>query len=243
MLSIYAAGSLRYAFTELLAQFETNYGIATQVTLGPAGLLAQRIEQGDSVDLFASANLQHPQRLVEKGFALSSQHFIDNTLCIVMRNVPELTQQNWLSALADERFILATSTPNSDPSGDYTVQLFEQIEMYHQGIGFRLLQRAKHLVGGAVQSNLPVNTFPAAYFIDKGEADIFIGYRNNVAQLSAYDYLHIVDIPAPYTIDVHYGLCVLKAAQKDTQLLADFILSQTGQQSLTKWGFLTFKDV
>lgn len=239
MLMVYAAGSLRYAFAELLSLFETKYGIATQATFGPAGLLRQRIELGDNVDVFVSANRQHPEALVEQGLAVYSQHFVDNALCIVMRNVPELTEQDWLSALADERFILATSTPKSDPSGDYTVQLFELIEQRHKGIGEHVLRRAKHLVGGTVNSALPKGVLPAAYLIEKGEADIFIGYRNNLMQLSHYPYLKLVDIPDDYAINVQYAFSVMQHAQEETALLTDFILSETGQHCLAKWGFIT----
>lgn len=237
VLTVYAAGSLRYAFTELLDAFTACSGIQTEATFGPAGLLRRQIEQGAKVDLFASANRRHPQSLFEQGLARSTRPFINNSLCIVMRNSPELTSQSWLSALLDERFILGTSTPGSDPSGDYSLQLFDLIERLHPGAGKRLHEKARHLVGGEIHSTLPKNVLPAAYLIQSGKADLFIGYGNNAAQLSQFPDLHIIDIPAPYIIDVQYELCIMKSALREAETLSDFITSAQGRDCLIRRGF------
>lgn len=237
ILSIYAAGSLRYAFTDLLQAFTRQFNIQTEVTFAPAGLLAQRIEQGGKVDLFASANREHPQRLFEQGLSRYTKHFTNNSLCIVMKNSPELTEQPWLSALCDERFILGTSTPGSDPSGDYSVQLFELIEHSHPGTGTKLCQRARHLVGGDIYSTLPKDVLPAAYLIGTGQADMFIGYTNNLSALRQQADLHIIEIPAPYDIKIEYGLCVMQSASAEADVLSDFILSPEGQSYLIARGF------
>lgn len=72
---------------------------------------------GDAVDIFASANCAHPLRLKALGLAEETTVFTRNHLCIVMRNVPELTTQFWLMALRDPRFVLSTSTPAAIPWG------------------------------------------------------------------------------------------------------------------------------
>ena len=52
-LRLYAAGSLRNALTPLLAAFCERHSLDVVTTFGPAGLLSEKIEQGDDVDLFA----------------------------------------------------------------------------------------------------------------------------------------------------------------------------------------------
>lgn len=231
-LTVYAAGSLRYAFSNLLAAFSERFDVSVNVTFAPAGLLRQRIEAGERVDVFASANAEHPQRLIGQGLACSTRHFINNSLCIVMRNHFELTSRPWLEALADERFILATSTPGCDPSGDYSIRLFELIERFHPGVGEKLRRKARHLVGGEMQSTLPKNVLPAAYLIESGQADIFISYSNYAARLSEFPYLHIMNVPAPYSVDAQYWLAAMASALPETDVLADFIMSPDGQNYL-----------
>ncbi len=62
-----AAGSLRRVWPQLMAHFPEP--VETQ--FGPAGLLRERIESGEACDLFASANLAHPQALLAAGRAQS----------------------------------------------------------------------------------------------------------------------------------------------------------------------------
>ena len=61
--SVFAAGSLKAALSELARAFQHQYEIPVQATFGPSGLLRERIEAGEPVQVFASANMQHPQKL------------------------------------------------------------------------------------------------------------------------------------------------------------------------------------
>lgn len=58
---LFAAGSLRLAFAPLLSAFQRRAGQKVTAEFGPAGLLRQRIENGERPQLFASANVAHPQ--------------------------------------------------------------------------------------------------------------------------------------------------------------------------------------
>ncbi len=84
---LFAAGSLRLAFTPLLSAFQRDTGQKVSAEFGPAGLLRQRIENGERPQLFASANVAHPQRLADLGMAGAVQVFARNRLCATVRNV------------------------------------------------------------------------------------------------------------------------------------------------------------
>ncbi|MDU7807376.1 MAG: substrate-binding domain-containing protein, partial [Serratia marcescens] len=90
---LFAAGSLRLAFAPLLSAFQRHAGQKVTAEFGPAGLLRQRIENGERPQLFASANLAHPQRLADLGMAGAVQIFARNRLCVTVRNVPALTER------------------------------------------------------------------------------------------------------------------------------------------------------
>jgi molybdate transport system substrate-binding protein len=56
-LSLYAAGSLRSALTEVGAAYEAAFGTPITGEFAASGLLRERIEAGERPDVFASANL------------------------------------------------------------------------------------------------------------------------------------------------------------------------------------------
>lgn len=238
LIHLYAAGSLRRAFTPLLETFSQRYAIAIAPTFGPAGLLCERIIQGEAADIFASANCAHPLRLKSQALAEETALFTRNQLCIVMRNIPELTRQSWLMALCDPRFVLSTSTPGSDPGGDYAVQLFERIEQLHHGRGKALRERARALVGGPTSTTVPNGMTAGSWLIRSGQADIHIGYASYIPQLINQPDLHILQLPAPYRIDADYMLALIKPSRDETRLLANYIQSPEGQGFLLNHGFM-----
>ena len=68
-LQVYAAGSLREAFTAIAADYEARTGQKIALNFGASGLLRGRIEQGEGAQVFASADTEHPQRLAARGLA------------------------------------------------------------------------------------------------------------------------------------------------------------------------------
>lgn len=236
-LRLYAAGSLRRAFSPLLAAFSEQYAVTVAPTFGPAGMLCESIIQGTEVDLFASANCTHPQRLKALGMVEETAIFATNGLCIVMRNVPELTSQSWLEALLDPRFVLSTSTPDNDPGGDYALQLFDKIERHHRGAGVTLRERARPLVGGSMQHEIPAGMTAGSYLIRSGQSDMHIGYSSYAPMLMNQPDLHVVFLPESYAVTAEYMFATLKPVRHEARLLAQYLLSTQGQGGLVQYGF------
>lgn len=69
-LTVSAAADLVYAFTELGEAFEQETGIPVVFNFGSTGQLAQQIEQGAPVDLFAAANASFVDELAQQGRVL-----------------------------------------------------------------------------------------------------------------------------------------------------------------------------
>ena len=67
---IAAAADLGPAFEELGAQFELDTGTKVTFSFGSTGTLAQQIENGAPVDLFAAANVEFVDRLEREGLIL-----------------------------------------------------------------------------------------------------------------------------------------------------------------------------
>lgn len=69
-LTVSAAADLVYAFSDLGQAFEQETGIPVVFNFGSTGQLAQQIEQGAPVDLFAAANVSFVEDLAQKGRVL-----------------------------------------------------------------------------------------------------------------------------------------------------------------------------
>ena len=64
-----AAADLQYALKDLSGKFEKDTGIGLQVTYGSSGNFATQIESGAPFDLYLSADVQYPEKLLKDGFA------------------------------------------------------------------------------------------------------------------------------------------------------------------------------
>ena len=230
---VLAAGSLRHAMPEIAAAFERDAGIPVSVTLGPAGLLRERIEAGEPFDLFASANRAHPDRLVALGLAEEATCFIRNRLCVLARADLGLTCENLVEVLSAPATRIGISTPGDDPAGDYAFEMFDLLEAQHPGLGTPLKHRARQLVGGR---NSPPGR-SAAGLIGEGMVDLFLGYASNARLHERDPKLSVMELPPMLSPRIEYGLAIRSGAPKPVCELRDFLRAPVGQGILGSNGF------
>ncbi|MGY5799814.1 molybdate ABC transporter substrate-binding protein [Rhizobium sp. LEGMi12c] len=233
---VLSAGSLRHAFPAILGAFGHEYGIGISLTLGPAGLLRETIEEGASFDLFASANMAHPQRLVSMGLAENAVCFARNRLCVLARADLGLTTENFLAVLSDPAVGIGTSTPGDDPGGDYAFEVFDRIEARHPGKGEAIKSRSRQLVGGRNSPPAPPGK-GGGYLIADGVVDLMMSYSSNARLLAGDPAFSVIDIPDEFQPLIEYGVAIRRDADDETQCLREFLLSETGQEVLGKAGF------
>ena len=116
--SLYAAGSLRAALDEASDEFERRVGVKVERVYGPSGLLRERIAKGEPAQVFASANVEHPQALAKTGRSVAPLVFTRNVLCALTRSDTGVQSSNLLERMLDPSLQHGTSTPKADPSGD-----------------------------------------------------------------------------------------------------------------------------
>ncbi len=215
------------------------------MTLAPAGLLRERIEDGERFDLFASASMAHPLRLAALGKATDPTCFARNRFCVIARAALQLTPQTLIDRLADPNIRIGMSTPGDDPSGDYAFEVFDHIERTHPGLGADLKQRAQQLVGGRNSPSAPPGKGPG-YLISDGTVDLMMAYASNAARLRTDPSFTVVEIPPAYAPRVEYGLALSASgssgSRQRAEALAQFILSDHGQTILRSAGFLGVDD-
>ena len=140
-ITVYAAGSLRAALTEIAAAFETQPGgRPVRLVFGASGLLKDHLQTGEAADLFASANMEHPQA-VGRERGVPTVLFARNRLCALARLGLEVTPETLLDRMLDPAVKLGTSTPRVDLAGDYAFALVAQAEAVRPGA--RAARRAR----------------------------------------------------------------------------------------------------
>jgi len=139
---LYAAGSLRAALTDVSKAFRAVSGVAVQGEYGPSGILEDEIARGAKADVFASANMTHPQTLAETGKSGPVVLFARNRLCALVRPGLGVTTANLLDRMLEPEVKLGTSTPKADPSGDYAFEVFGKAEGLRRGARAALQDKA-----------------------------------------------------------------------------------------------------
>jgi molybdate transport system substrate-binding protein len=233
-LHMLAAGSLRVVIGEIRERYNKATGTVITADFGPSGVLRDRIESGEKTDLFASADMGHPLKLLADGRATRVDMFARNALCAFAAPKVGLTSANFIDRLLDPAVKLGTSTPKADPAGDYTWLMFRRADAIHAGAYETLDRKAQKIVGGPG----PVRGDPAADGLKSGKIDVMIGYcsgRQRMAQ--ALSEVQAVEVPKEITVGPEYGLAVIKGADPRADDLALFMLSPEAQQIFAQFGF------
>ena len=117
-LVVYGAGSLREAIGQIASQFGQAHGVAVRTQFGPSGRMRERIEAGERVDLFASADVGHARKLVNDGRASVMAVFVRNTVCLLSPAKFGATTETMLDKLLAPGVRIGISPPKVDPLGD-----------------------------------------------------------------------------------------------------------------------------
>ncbi|HEY8905029.1 MAG TPA: molybdate ABC transporter substrate-binding protein [Rhodoferax sp.] len=236
--SVYSAGSLRGALSTIAKDHEARTGQKIALTFGASGLLRERIEKGEGAQVFASADNDHPQRLAQRGGWQPSTVFVRNTLCALTSDKLNATPDTLLATLMRPDVRLGTSTPNADPSGDYTWTMFEKANGVQPGAFVKLSTKAQKLVGAADSPQPPEGRLAYAWIMDKGDVDVFLTYCTNaVAAQKEVPRLKVVQLPPELKVGAAYGMTVRQDASPAASAFANVLLAPEGQAVFARFGF------
>jgi molybdate transport system substrate-binding protein len=235
---LYAAGSLKAALTDVSKAYEGAYGTPVEMEFAASGLLRERIEGGEPADVFASANMQHPEALMAAGWGGPVALVARNRLCAIAQPELEVSPATLLETILDPDVRLGTSTPKADPSGDYAWQVFEKAEALRPGSFATLDAKALKLTGGPDSAKAPEGRNTYGWVMAEDRAGVFLTYCTNaVLARSEVPELQIVSLPDEFAVGADYGLIVRGDAPAEAWRLALFILAPKGQTVLADYGF------
>jgi molybdate transport system substrate-binding protein len=235
---LHAAGSLRGALTEVSKAFEAAGGGTVQSKYGPSGLLKDEIAGGAKAEVFASANMTHPQALTAAKKSGPVVLFARNRLCALVRPGLAVEPASLLERMLDPAVKLGTSTPKADPSGDYAFEVFAKADKVKPGARAALEKKAALLTGAANSAAPPQGRNVYGWHVAEGRADIFLTYCTNALPAQRENSgQQVVQLPDSLTVGADYGLTVVAGASPGAYRFAMFILSADGQRILARHGF------
>ncbi|MCA9858195.1 MAG: substrate-binding domain-containing protein [Thermomicrobiales bacterium] len=196
----------------------------------PSGMLAQEIRDGAPADLAVSANTRFMNELHDAGFVPKPAYLAGNRLCIIV-NPDHAERITALADLTDPDVTLVTPQSQTDPCGQYVVQLFERA-------GLTTTMDAKRNAGTLMHSrgsgDLP------GYLLD-GRAQAGIFYHSETIALGN----RVVTIELPTELDLRDQIqFTIGAVRRNgslhphAQQVVDWFLGPDGQQLLARHGFL-----
>ncbi len=226
---IAAASDLNFAFKELVSAFEQQTGDHVKLSLGSSGNFFSQIQNGAPYDLYFSADIRYPQKLVESGHAVAESLYTYAIGRIVLWLPTQSTvsvERTGLDALLDGSIKkIAIANPKHAPYGRAAVAALQKTGLY---------ERVKdRLVYGE-------NISQAAQFVESGAADAGIIARSlALAPLmkAAGTYW---EIPAEFHPPLEQGVIQLKGARQPTvaRKFLEFLKGSEGQAIMTRYGFV-----
>lgn len=238
-LTLWAAGSLSAALGTVATNFTAATGVPVTTKFLSSGTLRQQIEAGGRPNLFASADTGNPLALQAEGLAGPVVNFTGNRIVAVAKSSLGVTSSNLLSEILNPAVRLGTSTPISDPQGDYEEQVFSLADGLLPGAKATLDAKSLRLVGGPTSPVVPAGQNSLVYFIDTtNQVDVFLTYYTSaIAAVALAPDLREIDLPASLAVSAQYGETIINGAQPGTVALENYILSPAAQAVLAANGF------
>jgi molybdate transport system substrate-binding protein len=232
-LRVAAAADLEPVLPPILAQFEHSTGTHTEATYKASAMLTTQILNGAPFDLFLSADLSYPKRLIAAGAADAAGSsdastpvtYAKGTLVLWERKDSHLPPPS-LALLRDPNLKrLAIANPQQAPYGRAAVAALNNLKLY-EALKPRIVTAE--------------NIAQAAQFVDSGNADAGLISLTSAltAQLSASGSYFV--IPRALYPPLEQGAVIVSATKQRAaaQKLLDFLLSAPVQAELAKSGLM-----
>lgn len=230
-LTVYAAASINAVLAHAKAVYETaNPGVSLTISTDSSAALEAKIEQGAPVDLFLSADMDNPQKLVDLGMAAADPvPFARNRLTVI---VPAANPAA-LRSPAD----LARAGVKVIAAGDAV-----PISKYARRLVENLARQPGYPAGfvAGYDANVVSKEDNAAAVVAKvelGEGDAGIVYLTDARSTAA---VRAIDVPDAANVAVTYAGVVIRSSADAAaaQAFLDWLAGPGGGAVLVGFGFL-----
>jgi molybdate transport system substrate-binding protein len=230
-LTVSAAASLKNSMLQAAKVFEKEYpDVKINFNFASSHHLAQQIQQGAPVDLFASADTQHTQTLVAQNKASLPAVLAKNKLTIIAATSSSIKKS---ADLAQPHLKMIMATPNT-PITQYTHQLLKNLNSIH-GPNYEA-----SVLSNKVSEELDARMITLKIALGAGDAGVV--YASDITPDLA-NKIRVIPIEKPFNIVATYSMVLISKTKKlpQAQQFYNFLLSPAGQNILVKNGFLPAK--
>jgi molybdate transport system substrate-binding protein len=226
-----AAADLKFALDEVVDLFHVRHpNIKVQVTYGSSGNFYAQLSNRAPFDVFLSADVDYPHRLVREGFASTEDEFLYGVGRIVIwvpRSSPiDVEKLGMQSLISPDVRKIAIANPRHAPYGRAAEAAMKSMGVYEQ-------VKDRLVLGDTV--------LQAGQFVESGNADIGIISRSHALAPSLRDKGRFWEVPLDaYPRRVQGGVILSWAQDRSAaEALRDFVLGEEGRTILKRYGFET----
>jgi molybdate transport system substrate-binding protein len=225
------AADLKFALEEILDAFHGQHpDIKVQVTYGSSGNFYSQLSNRAPFDVFLSADVDYPRRLIREGLAPANGEFVYGVGRIVLWvrqsssiDVQKLGMQSLLTPGVRK---IAIANPRHAPYGRAAEAAMKSMGVYEK-------VKDRLVIGDTV--------LQAAQFVESGGADIGIISRSHALAPSFRGNGRFWEVPLDaYPRRVQGGVILSSAQDRPAaEALRDFVLGEEGRAILKRYGFDT----
>ena len=226
-----AATDLKFALDEMVDLFQVQHpNIKVQVTYGSSGNFYAQLSNRAPFDVFLSADVDYPHRLVRERLASEDDEFLYGVGRIVIW-VPQsssidVEKLGMKSLLSPDARKIAIANPRHAPYGRAAEAAMKSMGVYEQ-------VKNRLVLGDTV--------LQAGQFVESGSADIGIISRSHALAPSLRGKGRYWEVPLDaYPRRAQGGLIMSWAQDRSAAVaLRDFVLGEEGRTILRRYGFET----
>lgn len=224
-----AASDLKFALDEIVAAFErAEPGIDVRVTYGSSGNFFAQLGQKAPFDIFFSADIEYPRRLVAAKKARAETLFpyaIGQVVVWVPKNSSLDPRRDGMQTLADARVRkIAIANPKHAPYGKAAEAALKHFGIYEK-------VRGKLVLGE--------NISQTAQFVDSGAADVGIIALSLAMAPALRDRGRAWPVPLDAYPTLEQGGVILSWAsdREAAEKVRAFVMGPRGREILARYGF------
>lgn len=227
-ITIAAASDLNFAFREIAAEYEHATGNRVRLVFGSSGNFYAQIQNGAPFDLYFSADIGYPKKLIDEGLAVpnSLYQYATGRIVLWIPKESSLDITKGMDTLLDPTIKkIALANPKHAPYGRAAVSAMEHFKIYDRA-------KDKFVFGE--------NISQTAQFAQSGAADIGIialslALAPTLQRLGSY-WL----IPQEAHPSINQGVVIIKASknQDGGRKFLDLLQTPATKAVMKRYGFV-----
>lgn len=227
-LVVFAAASLREAFTVLSAEYaRVSPGVTVRFNFAGTQELRAQIEQGARADVFAAADTKPIEQLFRQGLVLEPTVFALNEPVVILSPDVAPAIRQFADLPRAKRIVLGAKEV---PIGQYSARILDNAS---RAISPDFREQVERRV---ISHELSVRQVLSK--VTLGEAEAGIVYRTDFHG-PARAALSLLEIPPELNVEAHYSVAVVAKSERSEAAHAwlSLLLSDAGKASLAQHGF------